>query len=97
MGRIKSVSLSDIWQRTSDKADSETAATLANFALKEDAGVVIQFYSDGLRGAPAIGQMFINSLSAELHNLSAEEMPYVLVISGGAGNPENFKTKYAPS
>jgi hypothetical protein len=94
-GPIKRVILPEEWQRTSDKPDSSTASTLKNFALRHDPQVVIQFYYDGNDSGEADGQEFLEILSKPPHLLTVEELPLIYVISGGAGHPDYFETRYA--
>lgn len=94
-GPIKKVVLSDKWERTSDKPDSTTQSTLKNFALKHDRQVVVQFFYDGNYAGEADGKEFLEVLAEPPHDLTPEELPLIWVISGGAGHPDYFDTRYA--
>jgi hypothetical protein len=94
-GPIKKVILSDKWERTADKPDSSTESTLTNFALKQDQQVVVQFYYDGNYAAEADGKELLEILAQPPHVLTPEELPLIYVVSGGAGHPDYFETRFA--
>jgi hypothetical protein len=51
--------------------------------------------ADGVCGSEANGAEFLELLAKPPHELTADEKPFVHVISGGAGHPDYLNIRYA--